>query len=156
MSSQPNTLFFFMLPIAEMAQKMLVSLALNELGARKANMRNPHGPLSRHLPVFFLIAWCLLAVWLLYGGLELAEELQLLVKRQPCAQDLDMEALLQLASGLRSDATPLEDQPILSRTADVVESASLMSVSTVTTENRQRRQTISSLRLHQFLSIYLI
>ncbi|WP_447972225.1 hypothetical protein [Nitrospira sp. Kam-Ns4a] len=139
---------------------MLVPLALTS-SARERQHEKITGALlisalNRRLPVFFLIAWGLLAAWLLYGGLELAEELQLLVKSQPCAQDLDMEALLQLASGLRSDASPLEDRPILSRTADVVASASLISVSTVARENRQRIQTVPSLRLHQILSVYLV
>jgi len=34
----------------------------------------------RRGPLFLLIGWCLLSVWLVYGGLELAEELTLLVK----------------------------------------------------------------------------
>jgi len=35
--------------------------------------------MSRRGPIFLVIVWCLLSAWLVYGGLELAEELELVV-----------------------------------------------------------------------------
>ena len=58
--------------------------------------------------LFVLLAWCLLSLWMLYGGLELAEELHGVEKVGVCVHDLDMDALIQLASGLKSDVLMLE------------------------------------------------
>lgn len=76
--------------------------------------------------LFCPIALCLLSAWLLYGGLELAEELRVLVKVQPCAQDLDMEALAKLASGLKPETAAREGRPMPSETAACVAPASSM------------------------------
>jgi hypothetical protein len=98
----------------------------------------------------------LLSLWLLYGGLELAEELHVLMKVQPCAQDLDMEALLQLASGLKPDVPALETPTVQSDTGHTVESAFLIPAHTIRREHRQVQLALSSLRLHQRLSVYRI
>ncbi len=50
-----------------------------------------------------LIGWCLLSVWLFYAGLELDEALKVFQNTQSCEQDLDLEALLQIGSGLKPD-----------------------------------------------------
>ena len=55
-----------------------------------------------------MVVWCLLLVWGLYGGLELAEELRMLEKVQ-AGPDLDMEALVQLASGIKPEVPTLAD-----------------------------------------------
>lgn len=112
--------------------------------------------MNRRSSTCLLIVWCLLSLWLFYGGLELAEELKLAVKVQPCAQDLDMECLLQLASGLKPDVPTLVNQPLLSETAEAVKPSLLTPTHTIDRETRYAVQVSSSLRLHQYLSIYRI
>ncbi len=57
--------------------------------------------MSRRTTGFAFSLWCLLLLWIFFGGLELAEQLHLVSETQEC-QDLDAEALSQLASGLKS------------------------------------------------------
>ncbi len=65
--------------------------------------------IPRRAPLIGL--WCLLALWTFFGGLELAEQLQIVpetaAEDQP-GQDLDEEALTELASGLKSDVLSVE------------------------------------------------
>ncbi len=112
--------------------------------------------MNRRTSAFLLIVWCLLSVWLLYGGLELAEELKIVVKIQPCSQDLDMECLLQLASGLKPDVPTLENRSVLSETAEAVEPSALIPAQAIYREGRHEVQAPSSIRLHQYLSVYRI
>jgi hypothetical protein len=61
--------------------------------------------LNRQWAVFQATTWCLFAVWLLFGGVELAEQAQLTVEwagEDQEASDQDEAALTQLASGVRS------------------------------------------------------
>ena len=112
--------------------------------------------MNRRGSVFLLVAWCLLSAWLLYGGLELAEELKLVVKNQPSAHDLDMEALLQLASGLKPDVPTIENRSVVSRTPEAVESSPLIPTHTIFRDDNHTVPDLPSLRLHQFLSVYRI
>ena len=105
---------------------------------------------------FLLIGWCLLSAWLLYGGLELAEELKLVVKVQASARDLDMEALVQLASGLKPDVPTLENPPGSPNIPRAIETSQLMPSHQIYGKDRHPVWTSSSLRLHQSLSVYRI
>jgi hypothetical protein len=88
--------------------------------------------LHRRTAILSLIIWCLLISWLCFGGLELLEQVNLM----PEVADLDEAALLQLASGLKSDVPSL-DAPYNIPLAKMVHSP-------------------PSLRLHQQLSVYRI
>lgn len=113
--------------------------------------------ISRSRTALFFICWCLLATWLLYGGLELAEELKVIVKVQSSERDLDMEVLLQVASALKPDVLMLEDPLLLRATAEVaIEHSWLVPPHTRLPENQSSVQPLSSLRLHQYLSVYRI
>lgn len=106
---------------------------------------------------FYLIGRCLLLLWLLYGGLELAEELKAVEKADPCAHDLDMEALLHLASGIKPEVPSLES---LSDSPTVAISA--VEVSSPRPSSQPSRivgyppWSSASRRLHQYLSVYRI
>jgi len=88
--------------------------------------------LHRRTAILSLTIWCLLISWLCFGGLELLEQVNLM----PEVADLDEAALLQLASGLKSDVPSL-DAPYNIPLAKMVHSP-------------------PSLRLHQQLSVYRI
>lgn len=106
--------------------------------------------------LFLLIGRCLLSVWLLYGGLELAEELKVLEKVQPCAQDLDMEALLQLASGLKPDVPTLGNPPGSPTITTVWEPSRIRLSCQICRMNGYPPWPSASRRLHQCLSVYRI
>jgi len=106
--------------------------------------------------LFVLLAWSLLSLWMMYGGLELAEELHGVEKVGVCVHDLDMDALIQLASGLRSDVLMLEC-PLATYHVMAVETPPLL----MGAWQRRRQHThppsgAASLRLHQRISVYLI
>ena len=112
--------------------------------------------MNRRGSVLLLMSWCLLSVWMLYGGLELAEELNLVVHVQSSGADLDMDALLQLGSGLKPDLPLFDNQastPSL-HTADPSWKLTLTCQIGPIGHRSPRRP--RSLRLHQYLSIYLI
>ncbi|TMQ29708.1 MAG: hypothetical protein E6K65_08115 [Nitrospirae bacterium] len=88
--------------------------------------------LHRRTAILSLTIWCLLISWLCFGVLELLEQVNLM----PEVADLDEAALLQLASGLKSDVPSL-DAPYNIPLAKMVHSP-------------------PSLRLHQQLSVYRI
>jgi hypothetical protein len=88
--------------------------------------------LHRRTAILSLTIWCLLISWLCFGGLELLEQVNLM----PEVADLDEAALLQLASGLKSDV-PRLDAPYNIPLVRMVHSP-------------------PSLRLHQQLSVYRI
>jgi hypothetical protein len=88
--------------------------------------------LHRRTAILSLTIWCLLISWLCFGGLELLEQVNLM----PEVADLDEAALLQMASGLKSDVPSL-DAPYNIPLAKMVHSP-------------------PSLRLHQQLSVYRI
>ena len=57
---------------------------------------------------FCLTLWCLLLLWMFFGALVMAEELQVITETAAEDQeDLDEEALSLLASGLKSTVLPL-------------------------------------------------
>lgn len=103
------------------------------------------------------VALCLLLSWLLYGGLELAEELQLVVKVQPSDADLDMEALAQLASALKShvpDST--ERPPVQSIIIPLILSGCVLCQQQNFNECPYPLPALQSIRLHQGVSVYRI
>ena len=115
--------------------------------------------MNRRTPVFRHTIWCLLSLWLCFGSLELAEQLDLIPEtsaEDKTELDLDQEALSQLASGLKPDVPSLTAPCCASVTAGVAEPACSSSLKTL----HQRRQLIvqgpPTLRLHQQLSVYLI
>jgi hypothetical protein len=110
----------------------------------------------RRGPLFLLIGWCLLSVWLVYGGLELAEELTLLVKVQNSGRDLDMEALVQLASGLKPDVPTLESPPGSPNLTPAGEPSRYTLSCQICRKEGRQPQASGSRRLHQYLSVYRI
>lgn len=100
-----------------------------------------------------LIGWCLISVWLFYAGLELAEECQVFVKTQASEQDLDLEALLQIGSGLKSDIPALLTPVVLLTTIRAPEYSWFQ---VHQEQNDPLGQRCPSLRLHQFVSVYRI
>lgn len=113
--------------------------------------------LSRQSALIVLTSVCLLSLWLLYGGLELAEELHLVVKVQTSDRDLDMEVLAQLASALKSDVRNLTEPPPGPPTI-----THLILTFCLAPERQDSDYcpysvpALPSLRLHQYLSVYRI
>lgn len=103
-----------------------------------------------------LIGWCLLSVWLLYAGLEVAEEFHMVVKAEAAEQDLDLEALLQIGAGLKSDIPALQMPIVLLATLSTQECARFQAMPRQQERDSQHDQRGPSLRLHQFLSVYRI
>src|SRR6478735_5044837 len=67
-------------------------------------------PMILQAPLFRFTLWGLLSLWVFFGCLELAEQLHIVpeaAEEDQAHQDLDEEALIQLASGLKSDAARL-------------------------------------------------
>lgn len=115
--------------------------------------------MNRRTPVFGLTLWCLLSLWIFFGCLELAEQLHFVSETTAEGQerqDLDDEALSQLASGLKSDVPSLGVPCCASVTAEVAEPAFSISFKTVHQLERLRLHGPPSLRLHQQLSVYRI
>ena len=112
--------------------------------------------LNRRTRIFILTLRCLLSLWLFFGALELAEELQLVTEsaEDHQGQDLDEEALSQLASGLKSDVPSLltPDNPAVSITI----SEPTTSLSFATFQQFNRLNPPSSLPLYQRFSVYRI
>lgn len=109
-------------------------------------------------PALSLTIWCLLASWLCFGGLELLEQINLIQETAAevqDGQDLDEAALLQLASGLKSDVPALDDAhgtPLAKEGAEAAVCSSLHRVQL----GRLTVHSPPSLRLHQQLSVYRI
>ena len=112
--------------------------------------------MNRRSYIFHLVVWCLLSAWLLYGGLELPEEPKLLVKVQTCAPDLDMEALVQLVSGLKPDVPTLENLPVSPNIPRAGATSILMPSHQIYGKDRHPMRKSSSLRRHQYHSVYRI
>jgi hypothetical protein len=115
--------------------------------------------MNRRTPIFGLTLWCLLSLWMVFGGLELAEQVHAVPEtaaedQEP--QDLDEEALSQLASGLKSDMPSLGAPGSAVVTAALAEPACSLSVDTVHQLTRLMRHRPPSLPLHQQLSVYRI
>ena len=104
-----------------------------------------------------LVAACLLFSWLLYGGLELAEELQLVVKVQTSDRDLDMEVLAQLASALKSNVPNLIEPPPGPPTITHLVLSFCVAPQRLAYDHcLYPVPALASLRLHQYLSVYRI
>ncbi len=115
--------------------------------------------MTRSRPAVGLTIWCLLLLWLFFGGLELAEHLDLVpeaVAEDQEHQDLDEEALSQLASGLKSDVPSLGAPDNASVLIAVTEPTVTITFTTVHQLERLTRHGSPSLPLHQQLSIYRI
>ena len=99
-----------------------------------------------------LTIWCLLFSWLCFGGLELLEQLNFMAE----VEDLDEEALLQVASGLKSEFSSHDDTFSASVANEAAESVVWLSVATAHPFVRLMVHSPPSLRLHQQLSVYRI
>lgn len=112
--------------------------------------------LNRQWAVFQATTWCLFALWLLFGGVELAEQAQLTVElagEDQEASDQDEAALTQLASGVRSTGS-LDLLP-----CGLVHTASPEFVDRSVDGSKRHEPLVhgpSFLRLHQYISTYRI
>ncbi len=82
--------------------------------------------LKRRTSVFGLTLWCLLSAWVFFGGLELIEDSHLisaLAEEPQSSEDYDEAALVQLASGLRSDLSSLDTPNCSSTYPRIIQSA---------------------------------
>ena len=110
-------------------------------------------------PLFRLTLCGLLCLWVFFGCLELAEQLQIVedsVAEDQAHQDLDEDALIQLASGLKSDGTTLCTSQCVSTTIDVAALAYPPSLRIVCQFRPPVRYGLYSLRHHQELCVYRI
>ena len=115
--------------------------------------------MDRSTPVFGLTLRCLFLVWMFFGCLELAEQLQVVPEtaaEDQEGQDLDEEALSQLASGLKSDV-PTPRTPCDASVNIAVASPTIpISFTTVLQLEQLTRHDPPSLPLYQQLSVYRI
>lgn len=115
--------------------------------------------LDRRRPVFGLTLWCLFSLWIVFGCLELAEQLHVvpeITAEDQEHQDLDEEALSQLASGLKSDMPSLGAPGYDFVTAELAEPTSSIFLDTAHQLKRLMQHRLPSLPLHQQLSVYRI
>lgn len=114
--------------------------------------------MNRRTPVFGLTLWCLFSLWGFFGCLEFAEQVQVVPETaaEDQRQDLDEEALSQLASGLKSGMPSLGAPSDASVTPAVIEPAFSLSSSTVHQLKWLRRHDPPSLSLYQQFSVYRI
>ncbi len=102
---------------------------------------------------------CLFSLWLFFGCLELAERLDLVPETTAAdqtEQDPDQDALLQLASGLKSDVPGLDAPCCVSFAAAMAIPPVSFSLSTDHQTSQLMVHSPPSLRLHQQLSVYRI
>lgn len=113
--------------------------------------------LNRRMRIFILTLRCLLSLWLFFGALELAEELQFVAEsaaEDHQGQDLDEEALSQLASGIKSDISGLLTPDNLAVINTISEKTT--SVLFTTFHHFKRLNPPSALPLYQRFSVYRI
>jgi len=114
---------------------------------------------DRRRPIVSLTVWCLLVLWLVFGGLELAEHLDVVpetaAEDQP-DQDLDEEALSQLASGLKSDIPTVGTPDTAAFIIAGADPTVTIAFPTVHQLERLLRHGPPSLLLYQQLSVYRI
>lgn len=96
-----------------------------------------------------VISWGLFSVWLFFGSLALAEQVNLTVETS--AQD--EQALSQLAAGLKTDVPHCEDCSNGFMCAEITAPAAFVSPHQVT---RGLVRAVPALRLHQRVSVYRI
>jgi hypothetical protein len=110
-------------------------------------------------PLFRFTLWGLLSLWVFFGCLELAEQLHIVpeaAEEDQAHQDLDEEALIQLASGLKSDAARLSTHGCASAIVEMAAFAYTSPARTVCQLGRSMRHGPPSIRRHQQLSVYRI
>ncbi len=115
--------------------------------------------MNRRTLVFGLTLRCLLSVWLGFGCVELAEQFNLVPEASAegqAEQDLDRDALSQLASGLKPEVSSLEVRGCVSVPSTVTESTCAMSLNTIHQLKPLLLHGPPSLPLHQQLSVYRI
>ena len=115
--------------------------------------------MNRRTLVFGLTLRCLLSVWLGFGCLELAEQFNLVPEasaEDQAEQDLDRDALSQLASGLKPDVPSLGVRDCVSVPSAVTESIFAISLNTIHQLKPLLLHDPPSLPLHQQLSVYRI
>src|SRR5262245_25345500 len=110
-------------------------------------------------PLFSSILWGLFSLWMFFGCLELAEQLHIV--SEAAAEDQEhqhvaADALVQLASGLKSDVASLEAPCCTSGAAEIAESAYSSSVNIVPPLEQPLLYGPPSLRRHQQLAVYRI
>lgn len=106
-----------------------------------------------------LTIWCLLSLWLYFGCLELAEQLHVVPEmsaEDQKGQDPDEEVLSQLASALKADFSVLNIACCAVAAVAVVDSTVPLSVCNDHQHQELAVLSLSSLRLHQQLSVYRI
>ena len=111
------------------------------------------------IPLFRSTLWGLLCLWVFFGCLELAEQLHVVEERvaeDQTHQDLDEDALIQLASGLKSDDAGLCTPQCASTTVDITALAYTPPVRIIRQSRPAMRYGPCSLRRHQELSVYRI
>lgn len=115
--------------------------------------------MHRRASIVRLPVWSLLFVWLFFGCVELAEQAYAVPEaatEEQAEQDLDQEALSQLASGLRPDVPSLDAPGYASCVAEVAEPPFCLSVNSLHGRGHRCGHGPPSLRLHQQLSVYRI
>ena len=115
--------------------------------------------MNRRGSVVGLTIWCLLSLWLCFGSLELAEQLDFVsetVAEDQEGQDVDGEVLSQLASALKPDFSGLTIPCCVIAAIDVVDFSISVSVHGDYQFQRLVVRSPSSLRLHQWVSVYRI
>ncbi len=111
--------------------------------------------LNHQWAVFRRTTWCLFVLWILFGGMELAEQAHViseLAGEDQQDSDQDEDALAQLSSGLRSEVPSLTVSPFGLAVITMPE--------LVACYGSARQQPLvhgpPSLRLHQSISVYRI
>ena len=113
---------------------------------------------TRRASLFHLPIWSLLFAWLFFGCVELAELAYFAPEaatENHAEQDLDQEALSQLASGLKPDILSL-DAPSALCLAEAAEFPLDFSTGPLHSRVLRWGHGPPSLRLHQQLSVYRI
>lgn len=135
-----------------------ISLPFQVDGPRKLDY-SFHKPMFTRAPLFRFALWGILSLWVFFGYLELAELLDVVPRdaaEDQAHQDLDEDALIQLASGLKSDVTSVATPACTFVTGEIAALTCSPSVRTVRHFRRPMRHGPSSLRRHQELSVYRI
>ena len=115
--------------------------------------------MNRGASIVRLSIWSLLFVWLFFGCVELVEQADTApeaVAEEQTGQDLDQEALLQLASGLKPDVPSLAAPGYASCTTGGAAHQFHISVDSLHWREQRCGHGPPSRRLHQQLSIYRI
>lgn len=115
--------------------------------------------MNRHIKLFQFTLWSLLSIWAAFGSFELAEAIELLheiTTEDATHQDLDEEALAELASSIKSDS------PILDALHDPCDAVALTSATpslgavSLRPWNARSMHGPSFLPLYQQFSVYRI